>query len=125
MQPGQCVEDSEDRLLPKLTNVGSTNTVDSCREYCRSIYFSFFGVQASTWCACGKSAPPESSYKPQADCNVKCPGDSSQTCGGHWRMNVYETKLGKLFVEIGDTYLSINKPICYSIQLEFGLDACT
>ena len=27
----------------------------------------------------------------QGDCNWKCKGDSSQICGGNWRMNVYQT----------------------------------
>ena len=42
-------------------------------------------------CFCGNTPPAEEDLTKESDCNRKCPGDSSKTCGGSWKMNVYET----------------------------------
>ena len=43
-------------------------------------------------CWCGNSAPPVNKIVASNQCSNKCPGDASKTCGGTWRMNVYETQ---------------------------------
>ena len=33
----------------------------------------------------------------EADCNTECVGNSTQMCGGAWRISVYSAISGKLF----------------------------
>ena len=86
--------DSDDRLLPDLTNIGNTNSVTKCRELCSSKGFAYMGVQATTWCACGHDPPPLASKVAQDDCNHICPGNNEEKCGASWRMNVYHETSG-------------------------------
>ncbi|MGZ3428313.1 MAG: WSC domain-containing protein, partial [Polyangia bacterium] len=61
-------------------------TIESCNAFCSG--YSAFAVEDRTWCYCGDqygrfgAAPP-------ADCYMRCPGNSSETCGGFLRENVY------------------------------------
>merc|ERR1719173_274859 len=41
--------------------------------------------------ACGHTPPEDDKIVKDKDCDRSCPGDSSKSCGGDWRMNVYET----------------------------------
>ena len=86
---GQCVIDSRCRLLPHKMGNSGTNTPQECSGQCKSSGFKFFGVQASSECFCGNSAPPISSLRPD-ECKYPCSGDDTQFCGGGWRMNVAE-----------------------------------
>ena len=45
------------------------------------------------WCLCGNSRPSQSYKVAEADCNMTCPIDEQESCGGQWRMNVYELNL--------------------------------
>ena len=94
---GNCVRDSPDRLLPinavpEWNNLGGpfpSNTPARCIEACQDQGFLFAGVQYGNECWCGNDAPPEDKIVNMMECNYPCPGDSSQKCGGFWRMNVY------------------------------------
>merc|ERR1719228_1831848 len=88
---GQCMVDSRDRLLPKYLGSKSTNTPALCTEMCGVRGYSFAGVNYGSECWCGNDEPPRSKFAIAADCNMECPGDPSQKCGGGWRMNVYKT----------------------------------
>ena len=58
-------------------------------EACNDQGFLFAGVQTGHECWCGNDAPPEDRIVDMAECDGSCPGDSTQICGGVWRMNVY------------------------------------
>ena len=85
---GQCVQDSSKRLLPKSVSV-SSNSPASCMKACKGAGYKFAGVQYSSQCFCGETAPPDSTIKSSVECNRVCPGNTGQKCGGSWRMNVY------------------------------------
>ena len=42
-------------------------------------------------CFCGNERPHHTSSADEGDCRETCSGDSSQICGGNWRLSVYET----------------------------------
>lgn len=44
-------------------------------------------------CFCARQGPPQHRIKPDDNCNKKCPGDSAETCGGGWRIQIYKTPL--------------------------------
>ena len=75
-------------------NVGAENDVESCRTSCLNKGFPYMGVQATTWCHCGRSAPPTTSKVPDEECSHLCPGNKQEQCGGPWRMNIFETYEG-------------------------------
>merc|ERR1711931_39650 len=83
---GGCYEDKPARMLTgKFINL-ETNSPSACKEECRG--FKYFAVQYSTQCFCGNTLH-HLVKKPESECNVICPGDSSQKCGGTWRQNLY------------------------------------
>lgn len=61
--------------------------IEKCVSLCKEKNFSFAGVQNGNQCYCGDEAPIQSA--PARECHLNCAGDTSQKCGGHWRMNVY------------------------------------
>jgi len=87
---GQCVIDSNDRLL-EHDKQSNSNSRDQCINYCLGAGYLYAGVQAKDWCHCGNNAPPQDKLTHDGDCKTPCPGNNHQTCGGGWRMNVFDT----------------------------------
>ena len=85
-----CVEDNPNRLLQKEISVAH-NSPSKCIAACKEAGYLLAGVQYSYQCFCGNSPPPWSVIKPGYECNLVCPGNSNQKCGGTWRMNIYST----------------------------------
>jgi len=101
---GKCVRDSGSRLLPTLPRTDLTFpslTPAKCMEACQDQGFLFAGVQYGHECWCGNDAPPEDRIVDMAECDYSCSGDSSQTCGGYWRMNVYKIAAGLALIISG------------------------
>lgn len=44
-----------------------------------------------TECFCGENHPPSASKLADSSCNMKCPGNPKQLCGGYFTMNVFQT----------------------------------
>jgi len=88
---GQCVKDSKHRLLPVMFGTTSKNTPHFCVEKCKMHEYTYAGVQYGSECFCGHTPPEDDFVAQPEECDRTCPGDSSLTCGGSWRMNVYET----------------------------------
>uniref|UniRef100_A0A336LY59 CSON008012 protein n=1 Tax=Culicoides sonorensis TaxID=179676 RepID=A0A336LY59_CULSO len=68
-------------------------TNKACIDICKNFGFVYSATQTGTWCFCGDSRP-EPAYNPQvADnlCDVKCPGNPTELCGGYLKMSVYKT----------------------------------
>jgi len=108
---GGCVKDSNNRLLPDLEDVGSTNSLTKCRQLCSSKGYSYMGVQAVTWCLCGHNPPPQYSRVSQGECNQRCPGNSGEMCGASWRMNVYSINTGFFSARSSSQYGSSYGPL--------------
>lgn len=67
-----------------------------------------------TECFCGENPPPSASKVADTSCNMKCPGDARQLCGGYFMMNVYQTGA------VSESHLSTLSHIIYSkIELTF------
>lgn len=89
---GECVSDSKlDRVLPDLMEVNSEMTIAMCLSYCRSNGYSYAGVEYKEECHCGNYPEGgfESRYTWPNKCDMQCPGDSSQNCGGAGAMSVW------------------------------------
>ena len=56
---------------------------------CKQSGHAYAGVQNSNQCFCGNTCPSDDLLVAETDCHQPCTGDSDQTCGGSWRINVY------------------------------------
>jgi hypothetical protein len=86
-----CYVDSN-TLSNKTTKAGGTSlTVNKCEAACFGDSYKYAGVKVGTECWCGAYVG-NSWTSNQADCNVACAGNSSQTCGGKSVFNVFEAQ---------------------------------
>ena len=84
------MKDGRDRLLPHL-RIHGTITPEVCSMSCVTKNYKYSGVENGNECWCGNVTPPLEKIVSPNDCRAKCSGNSSQVCGGGWRINVYET----------------------------------
>ena len=86
-----CYQDNSKRILqsPHRIMKDSSMTIEKCQKFCFEKNYLYAGVQYARECFCGNVINPKI-LKPKTDCNKPCTGDSSQICGGSWRMNIYE-----------------------------------
>ncbi|CAI6333534.1 unnamed protein product [Periconia digitata] len=68
---------------------GSELTTDKCLEACGEQGFAYAGTEWSQECYCGTKIDFDASQAPSTDCSFPCKGDSSETCGGTGRLNMY------------------------------------
>ncbi|XP_014272406.1 xylosyltransferase oxt isoform X2 [Halyomorpha halys] len=103
-KPMGCYQD--DKALRLLTgfyqNLKTTNSPNTCLDICTKGGFPYAGVQYGTECFCGVSEPPSSARLPDSSCNMKCPLDPKQPCGGFYTVNIYQTGIAKLSKETAD-----------------------
>ena len=86
---GCYTDSSSSRTLPIAVAV-TDSTPEKCIAACESRGYGFAGVEYSTECYCGSSAPVATKKAADTDCLLPCAG-SSQTCGGSNRVDVYTT----------------------------------
>ncbi|PSN41238.1 Xylosyltransferase oxt [Blattella germanica] len=93
-----CYRDEKTfRLLSGYyANLKTTNSPKHCINMCLQSGFPYAGVQYSTECFCGNEEPPSTSRLPDSSCNMKCPADPREACGGYFTINVYETGIAKV-----------------------------
>jgi len=77
----------------------NTLTVRSCLSYCNTNNFAYAGVENGNQCFCGNSIANTSLPLPAAHCSTKCNGNATETCGGGWRIEIFQ----KLDSEIVNT----------------------
>ncbi|KAH7309534.1 WSC domain-containing protein [Stachybotrys elegans] len=68
---------------------GNSLTVDKCEAACWEDGFQYAGVKSGTQCWCGSFVGGDWAQN-QADCNIPCPGNKSQMCGGNKLLLVFE-----------------------------------
>ncbi|XP_053398398.1 uncharacterized protein LOC123551712 isoform X2 [Mercenaria mercenaria] len=82
-----CFEDSSDRLLNKSLESSNSNTGEKCKQRCEREGFRYAGTEYRIECYCGNSF----SHKTEVSgCNMTCPGNSMEYCGGDWRISLYD-----------------------------------
>lgn len=64
-----------------------TNTM--CRTGCAQLKYAFAGTEGGNQCYCGQAIGSSAALQPNSVCSTVCAGNSSQTCGGGWRIKVY------------------------------------
>ncbi|CAG8468699.1 7795_t:CDS:2 [Acaulospora morrowiae] len=64
-------------------------TVDTCIKYCSQQNYKYAGLELATQCFCGNSYDSFTALSSE-DCGSSCGGNSSQVCGGHLALSIYE-----------------------------------
>ncbi|KAJ7738795.1 glycosyl hydrolase catalytic core-domain-containing protein [Mycena metata] len=88
-----CKVDVGNRILVAASQVSSSNTPQTCIAFCSGKGYSMAGVEFAQECWCGSSYNPIAGTVQSAadsDCSSACTGDSTQTCGGASRIQVYQ-----------------------------------
>ncbi|KAJ7678763.1 glycosyl hydrolase catalytic core-domain-containing protein [Mycena rosella] len=92
-----CKVDVGNRILVAANQVSTTNTPQTCIAFCSGNGYTMAGVEFGQECWCGSSYNPVAGTvqsAADADCSSPCTGDSTQTCGGSSRIQVYQSSAG-------------------------------
>jgi hypothetical protein len=82
-------EASAGRALTGTLFTDDELTVEKCAAKC--VGFKYFGLEYRRECFCGDGPFAAGSVKvPQLECQYQCPGDTTQSCGGNNRLNIWE-----------------------------------
>lgn len=119
-KPLGCYRDEKEyRLLSGyFTNFKRNNSPKKCIQMCLQSGFPYAGVQYGTECFCGSDLPPSAAKLPDSSCNMKCPDDAKEVCGGYFSMNVFETGIAKFTPQIAET---VPKPDTERVRIAFLL----
>ncbi|KAF7311445.1 Glycoside hydrolase [Mycena kentingensis (nom. inval.)] len=88
-QSQACAVDTASHLLKAYSTTLSNNTPANCQAVCQGKGYSIAAVEYGNECYCGNSFTSQPANAAASDCNMKCAGDASQTCGAGYRMQVY------------------------------------
>ncbi|KAK1756188.1 WSC domain-containing protein [Echria macrotheca] len=80
------------RALTYRQNIDGPLTTEKCLQQCRNGGFPFAGTEYAGECWCGIVIGNDTFAAPAEECNMACSGDSSETCGGPGRLNLYVAK---------------------------------
>lgn len=106
---------ADEKKLRLLTgfygNYANTNSPTACLDICIQGGFLYAGVQYASECFCGENLPQTATAVADHLCDMKCPGNSSQHCGGYFTMNIYETGLSKFTPQVPKTSSLTKEPV--------------
>ncbi|WVQ85464.1 hypothetical protein IAT38_007629 [Cryptococcus sp. DSM 104549] len=84
-----CAIDTSDRVLAAYSTSASGMTVDTCLSTCEDEGYTYAGLEFGNECYCADSVASSVTYD-ESRCDVACDGDSTETCGGTWAIELYE-----------------------------------
>ncbi|XP_034946782.1 xylosyltransferase oxt [Chelonus insularis] len=92
-----CFQDDKiNRILGDYYAVfKSTNSPKDCAFLCLQSGYPYAGTEYSIECFCGSEEPSALKRLPDSHCNMKCPGNRTQFCGGYLRISVWHTGIQK------------------------------
>lgn len=90
--PGRkgCYQDNTGAGLTGYSWVNNAMTVDQCNYGCAELGYSLSGLIFGNRCRCGNTWTGGQIY-PDSNCNSPCTGNSSETCGGNYKTEMYDT----------------------------------
>ncbi|OLN88507.1 WSC domain-containing protein-like protein 1 [Colletotrichum chlorophyti] len=68
-------------------------TNEACTEYCYGQGFPYAGTEYYRECWCGNALATGGILANEADCTTPCVGNTTQPCGGPFRLSLYKTPL--------------------------------
>lgn len=89
-----CFRDSsKKRLLSNYFKKLPNNSPAKCTDLCLQSGYLYAGVEYGTECFCGKTLPPDEYKLKDIMCNMECPQNTLEMCGGYFTIDVYNTGL--------------------------------
>ncbi|KAJ9112555.1 hypothetical protein QFC19_000572 [Naganishia cerealis] len=86
-----CAVDEGGRVLSDYYVAQKDMTIDLCLDICEGKGYKYAGLEYGEECMCGSAFTKNVVYSSNEwECAMPCAGDSSETCGGGWRLEVYE-----------------------------------
>lgn len=82
-------------VFGSLMTTNASLTVEGCAAYCFTNGYTYMGVEDQIQCFCNGAGPINGatiSAGGDADCNIVCPGNPQENCGGAGKLNVYKLK---------------------------------
>jgi len=129
-----AVEPFYNGLQVRALHGGSTYrsgmTVEMCAAYCSE--YKYFGVEYSQECYCGNIIHNGTTLDTQGGCNMECPGNTAQQCGGSGRMNFYQQSTVSTALSLPTSYsVATNNAVvdgwnyltCVVEPLQLGINA--
>jgi len=88
--PAVCYRDAETRVMPYQVSISDgVNSMERCAFECHGKGYAFAGVEYGQACFCGNATPPASARIDPSQCQMLCPGNPSEMCGGEWAVAVF------------------------------------
>ena len=84
-----CYQDSAQRVFKDYISASNTMTQDLCVGICKGKGLAVAGLEWNRECWCAKSMPVGIVTADEGDCSYKCAGDTTQLCGGSYRLGVW------------------------------------
>jgi hypothetical protein len=84
-----CFRDTGDRDLNGANWQDARMTTEACVAFCQQRGFVYAATQYASYCFCGNSF---GRLGGAANCDMRCAGNPSQTCGGSWANSVYKIR---------------------------------
>ncbi|KAJ8033124.1 hypothetical protein HOLleu_23268 [Holothuria leucospilota] len=75
-----------EKYLPELT-------IESCLIECTSAKLAYFSLEQINMCYCGRDETGFQKYGNSSNCVIPCAGNTNQTCGGQFAIDVYKIEL--------------------------------
>lgn len=89
-----CFRDnSKKRLLTNYYKKLSNNSPTRCVDLCLQSGYLYAGVEYGKECFCGKTLSAEEYKLNNNSCNMECPQNPLEKCGGYFSINIYNTGL--------------------------------
>ena len=89
-----CFRDSsKKRLLSNYFKKLSNNSPTYCVDLCLQSGYLYAGVEYGNECFCGKTLPPQEFKLSNDLCNMECPKNPIEKCGGYFSISIYNTGL--------------------------------
>ncbi|KAF2007335.1 copper radical oxidase [Amniculicola lignicola CBS 123094] len=86
---GCWVDNKYGRVMNYQQPDNSTETVDICIALCRSQGYAIAGIEYGVQCFCDNFLRNAATNTSDTECNMACPGNSTQKCGDGNRLSVY------------------------------------
>ncbi|CCA72850.1 hypothetical protein PIIN_06786 [Serendipita indica DSM 11827] len=84
-----CITDGPQRTLNAMSFTSDSMTVESCVNFCDGHGYVYAGLEYSRECYCDNTL--QNGATTTTDCNLLCSGDSSEVCGGGYKLSTYKS----------------------------------
>jgi hypothetical protein len=109
-----CEYDSGNFQGFQLAYNSSTNTVEQCTRSCSATrYAALLGAE----CYCGNTLAPTTVQYSDSLCNLRCPGDNSEACGG--QLNVQKRSVNRRAIIATNVVISLYEQIIIPVNVVF------